>query len=688
MSIFEDEQLDQLDPLRHLRRDDDDDTLGYLVPVQPPSILNQDIELGGSLPQDIPSPDIILAADCVYFEPAFPLLVKTLVDLASQGTPEILFCYKKRRKADKRFFTLLKREFTWSEVADDPNRDVYSRDAISLLKLVRKRMTSIDNTWCPPPPGIYDVKVGSSLSKALKARKGETVRTKVEKELYSFRYNFRPESVDNVTNGTLNVKKGDDKDVKVTVERAAQADSGGYSFAGKASPAKEYDCVIIYDPLTLAFTLEKVDSSLMLTYDRKTAHGPRSAVSPLPVGSANSSRPSTSSSGASSAQPLSRSRQIHTTIEDNGGHDEDAEGEPDDDFMDVVSVTAKAPASLPKRPVTDKDAPAPSNGKGKQAAPKRKTKSAATIPAPAPPPARVSEESEPEEALSKQVRPLPPAVPVAKGKAAAGAKTARPKKSGPMAKAEKAAMAASTAFRSFPKPRISQLPSQPAVSGSTSTTNQPASSLPALLPSASGTKREREAETPAVRPTPQPRPKRQKIVPTSIPKPEKTKEPFSLALPTGSEFSLPSSVSAPTGLPAGASSSVVPTPSPPNESAAQPADDSEEEEWDEPVRAIQMEVIIPTAAPHPDPMETVDNSDGLAAGDDDFLLDMFDEAAEDDAPEDDFLQDAMEEASEVRAPPKTMAELAQTQFSGADVDDPLWPDDDEDDTSDDTSDDD
>ena len=44
--------------------------------------------------------NIILAADCVYFEPAFPLLVQTLEDLAAQKgrKPDFLFCYKKRRK--------------------------------------------------------------------------------------------------------------------------------------------------------------------------------------------------------------------------------------------------------------------------------------------------------------------------------------------------------------------------------------------------------------------------------------------------------------------------------------------------------------------------------------------------------------------------------------------------------------
>ena len=55
------------------------------------------ISRGFPLTPDIPRPDLILAADCVYFEPAFSLLVQTLSDLA-ETTTEVLFCYKKRRK--------------------------------------------------------------------------------------------------------------------------------------------------------------------------------------------------------------------------------------------------------------------------------------------------------------------------------------------------------------------------------------------------------------------------------------------------------------------------------------------------------------------------------------------------------------------------------------------------------------
>ncbi|KAF5388323.1 hypothetical protein D9615_000114 [Tricholomella constricta] len=110
------------------------------------SVRVAELNWGTPLPQDISPPDLILAADCVYYEPAFPLLVQTLADLvdlqAQRGKDtdtEVLFCYKKRRKADKRFFALLKKGFSWTEVMDDPDREVYTRDAISLLRLFRRK---------------------------------------------------------------------------------------------------------------------------------------------------------------------------------------------------------------------------------------------------------------------------------------------------------------------------------------------------------------------------------------------------------------------------------------------------------------------------------------------------------------------------------------------------------------------
>ncbi|KAJ3758049.1 putative methyltransferase-domain-containing protein [Lentinula raphanica] len=95
-----------------------------------------ELNWGTSIPTAMSSPDVILAADCVYFEPAFPLLVRTLDSLATDKT-QVFFCYKKRRKADKRFFGMLKKKFTWHEVMDDPNRDLYNRESITLIKLLK-----------------------------------------------------------------------------------------------------------------------------------------------------------------------------------------------------------------------------------------------------------------------------------------------------------------------------------------------------------------------------------------------------------------------------------------------------------------------------------------------------------------------------------------------------------------------
>jgi len=60
-------------------------------------------------------PDILLAADCVYFEPAFPLLLQTLADLIGPNTI-CHFCFKKRRKADMRFMRDLMKKFTVQEI--------------------------------------------------------------------------------------------------------------------------------------------------------------------------------------------------------------------------------------------------------------------------------------------------------------------------------------------------------------------------------------------------------------------------------------------------------------------------------------------------------------------------------------------------------------------------------------------
>ncbi|KAI2464438.1 putative methyltransferase-domain-containing protein [Annulohypoxylon bovei var. microspora] len=77
-------------------------------------------------------PNVILAADCVYFEPAFPLLLATLSDLLTL-CPEatIYFCFKKRRRADMHFLKKAQKKFRVVEIPDE-ERPVFSREGLFL----------------------------------------------------------------------------------------------------------------------------------------------------------------------------------------------------------------------------------------------------------------------------------------------------------------------------------------------------------------------------------------------------------------------------------------------------------------------------------------------------------------------------------------------------------------------------
>ncbi|KAK0741187.1 putative methyltransferase-domain-containing protein [Schizothecium vesticola] len=84
-------------------------------------------------------PDTILAADCVYFEPAFPLLMQTLKDLLElRPSTTVYFCFKKRRRADMQFLKAAKKAFEVVEV-DDDDKPVYSREGLFLYRFQRKR---------------------------------------------------------------------------------------------------------------------------------------------------------------------------------------------------------------------------------------------------------------------------------------------------------------------------------------------------------------------------------------------------------------------------------------------------------------------------------------------------------------------------------------------------------------------
>ena len=81
---------------------------------------------------------MILAADCVYFEPAFPLLLATLQQLLGLCEDAVIhFCFKKRRRADMQFMKNAKKKFMVEEI-EDVSRKSFSREGLFLYTFKRK----------------------------------------------------------------------------------------------------------------------------------------------------------------------------------------------------------------------------------------------------------------------------------------------------------------------------------------------------------------------------------------------------------------------------------------------------------------------------------------------------------------------------------------------------------------------
>jgi len=83
-------------------------------------------------------PNVVLAADCVYFEPAFPLLLATLQELIELCSDAVIyFCFKKRRRADIQFMKCAKKKFMVEEI-EDVGREAFSREGLFLYTFKRK----------------------------------------------------------------------------------------------------------------------------------------------------------------------------------------------------------------------------------------------------------------------------------------------------------------------------------------------------------------------------------------------------------------------------------------------------------------------------------------------------------------------------------------------------------------------
>jgi hypothetical protein len=99
------------------------------------------LDWGAPLPDLVKAnpPSHILAADCVYFEPAFPLLIQTLEELFElNGDAVCWFVYKKRRKADIKFMKMARKSFDVEETADE-DRKVWEREGLFMYTFTKKR---------------------------------------------------------------------------------------------------------------------------------------------------------------------------------------------------------------------------------------------------------------------------------------------------------------------------------------------------------------------------------------------------------------------------------------------------------------------------------------------------------------------------------------------------------------------
>lgn len=82
--------------------------------------------------------DLVLAADCVYLETAFPLLEKTLLDLTEGETPPVvLMSYRKRRKADRIFFKAIRKNFKVVPITSFDRCDDFLKQRTHLFQLIR-----------------------------------------------------------------------------------------------------------------------------------------------------------------------------------------------------------------------------------------------------------------------------------------------------------------------------------------------------------------------------------------------------------------------------------------------------------------------------------------------------------------------------------------------------------------------
>ncbi|KAI0260962.1 RNA polymerase II transcription elongation factor-domain-containing protein [Gloeopeniophorella convolvens] len=253
-------------------------------------------------------------------------------------------------------------------------------------------MATASSPWTPAP-GRHNVSIGSSLGKALKARKGQVpqkpkqgARALPERDFYTLRYNHKPPSIDSTKPGTIEAIPGAEV-TTVRVERPTTNANEVIVWKGEEKPAKEWECVLIYDEEKQTFTLEKLDSLVNLNYEGKALPRARPTASPIPT-PAPVHTPARTAADELEAQIEAGFAEADV--------DADADGEPDPSFsakqeeeeeeIPIARIVPPPPKQQPK-PIP----PLVSPTSKPKARPLKKTAPVpSTVPAPSPVPAPAS----------------------------------------------------------------------------------------------------------------------------------------------------------------------------------------------------------------------------------------------------------------------------------------------------------
>lgn len=88
---------------------------------------------------DLGKINIVFGADVVYDERCFEDLKRTLDTIADGNKEALIFiAYVRRRRAEKRFWNMIKKTFNVQEIINDPDRNLILNSKLNIVRLVKR----------------------------------------------------------------------------------------------------------------------------------------------------------------------------------------------------------------------------------------------------------------------------------------------------------------------------------------------------------------------------------------------------------------------------------------------------------------------------------------------------------------------------------------------------------------------